>query len=36
MAMGRLAGDDKTDIIEDGAIGDESVGGQMSVRERRV
>ena len=34
MAMERLAGDDKTDIMEDDAIGDESAGGKMSVHER--
>ena len=35
MAMGRSAGDGKTDVVEEGAIGDESIGGPMSVRRRR-
>ena len=36
MAMGRSAGDGKTNIVEEGAIGDESIGGSVSVRGRRV
>ena len=36
MAMGGSAGDGKTSIVEEGTIGDESSGGQMSVRGRRV
>ena len=36
MAMGRSVGDDKTRIVEEGAIGDELAGGSMSVHGRRV
>ena len=36
MAMRRLVGDGKIDVVEKGAIGDESVGGSMSVRGQRV
>ena len=32
MAMGGLAGDGKTGIVEEGAIGDESSRGLVSVR----
>ena len=32
MGMGRLAGDDKIDVVEEGAIGDELIGGPVSVR----
>ena len=35
-AMGRSVGDDKTDVMEEGAIRDESAGGPMSVHGRRV
>ena len=31
MAMGRSAGDGKTGVVEEGAIGDESVEGLMLV-----
>ena len=32
MAMGGSTGDSKTDVVEEGAIGDESSGGPVSVR----
>ena len=34
--MGGLAGDGKIGIMEDGAMGDDSVGGLMLVCRRRV
>ena len=34
--MGRSVGYRKTNVVEEGAIGDESVGGPMSVCRRRV
>ena len=34
MTMGGSLGDDKTSDVEEGAIGDESSGGLVSVRER--
>ena len=34
MEMGGLAVDGKTDVVEGGAIGDESLGGLVSVRGR--
>ena len=33
MEMGRLAGDGKTGVVEEGTIGDESSGGPVSIRE---
>ena len=36
MGMGRLAGDGKTDAVEEGAIGDESIGVLVSIRGRQV
>ena len=36
MTMGRLEGDDNTNVVEEGAIGDESVEGLVSVRKRQV
>ena len=35
-AIGRSPGDDKTSIVEEGAIGDELVGGPVLVHGRRV
>ena len=34
--MERLVGDDKTDVVEEGAIGDESVGGLVLAHRRRI
>ena len=34
--IGRSAGDGKIDVVEEGAIGDESVGGPVSVCGRLV
>ena len=36
VANGRSTGDDKTDVVEEGAIGDELVGGPSLVCWRRV
>ena len=36
MTMGRLEGDHKTNVVEEVAIGDESVEGLVLVRKRRV
>ena len=36
MVMGRLAGDDKTGVREEGAIRDDSAGGSTLVCRRRV
>ena len=36
MGMGRLAGDGMIDVEEEGAIGDESIGGLVSIHRRQV
>ena len=36
MAMGRSTRDGKTDVVEEGAIEDESIGGPVLVRGQRV
>ena len=36
MEMGGSTVDGKTRVVEGGAIGDESLGGPVSIRERRV
>ena len=36
MTMGRSTGDDKTNVVEESAIGDESAKGLMAVRGRCV